>query len=235
MEPDNDNHPTPPESNLPAGNPFTVPEGYFDALSGKIMSRIAVGDFEEKSSPFTAPEGYFELLSEQVMAKKNRSSFDEHEDAFFLQQAETIQSEITIRERAGTLLPFETPEGYFEKLSAQIGSKTYAKSASGSVLYFRIRRWVPAAAAAVLVIMIQLFTTPGTPSVAASSTITGDSLTTEEIALHLEKADVDEDILVKSVDVSSLSVYRNEAAPANEAEEQKILDQIDASDISIDM
>lgn len=233
MEPNDDTTLNTSESNLPKGNPFSVPDGYFNSLPDSILSRIAVGDFEEKPNPFTTPESYFGLLTERVMAKKKEEEFNDANEAFFNRQSETVLAELQIRAMAGTEVPFTVPEGYFDTLTERIESK--ARSQSGTILYFRIRRWMPAAAAAVLVMMIQLFAHPGTTSVAASNTITSDSLTTEEIALHLQKVDVDEEVLMKSVDVTSLSVYRKEAVPENDAEEQKILDEIDVNDIPVDM
>ena len=58
-------------------NSFSIPEGYFENLPGKIMDQIiALPDFETPAviNPFHAPEGYFETLplsiSEKIIAKK---------------------------------------------------------------------------------------------------------------------------------------------------------------------
>ena len=50
-------------------HPFSVPEGYFEALQERVESRTSMLGSELKQNPFSVPEGYFESLQERTAEK----------------------------------------------------------------------------------------------------------------------------------------------------------------------
>ena len=55
-----------------AGNPFKVPEGYFDSLYASVMDQVSsLPDFEnvQEKNPFRVPEGYFESLPVEIQQR----------------------------------------------------------------------------------------------------------------------------------------------------------------------
>ena len=52
-------------------HPFSVPEGYFEALQERVEYRTRMLGSELKQNPFSVPEGYFETLQEQIVEKIN--------------------------------------------------------------------------------------------------------------------------------------------------------------------
>jgi len=87
---------------------FTVPDKYFEELTGNIQSRIAVESaLNSEEDGFAVPQGYFESLQQQ------------------------IQSRIFVEEALGEpTAHFAVPEGYFNKLSENILNKTVNEGAA---------------------------------------------------------------------------------------------------------
>src|SRR5690349_5509472 len=59
-------------SGLKKENPFKVPEGYFDSLSGEIVHRINyLPDLEKisKENSFSVPDGYFDTITPAVQER----------------------------------------------------------------------------------------------------------------------------------------------------------------------
>jgi len=81
---------------------FTVPDKYFEELTGNIQSRIAIKSaLNSDDDGFAVPEGYFENLQQQ------------------------IQGRIFVEEALGEPAEhFAVPEGYFDKLNESILNKT---------------------------------------------------------------------------------------------------------------
>ena len=87
-------------------NPFTVPDGYFNELSERIVGAIRLDDLKQNpQQEFTVPENYFNELGGHIMSR--------------------INIEETLNQPTG----FSTPEGYFEQLSAQIQSRIFVEEA----------------------------------------------------------------------------------------------------------
>jgi hypothetical protein len=86
---------------------FTVPDNYFEELTGNIQSRIAVESGLNTTDPgFTVPDGYFENLQQQ------------------------IQSRIFVEEALGEPAEhFSVPAGYFDKLNKDILDSTVNQGA----------------------------------------------------------------------------------------------------------
>ena len=86
---------------------FTVPDNYFEELTGNIQSRIVVESGLNNIDPgFTVPDGYFENLQQQ------------------------IQSRIFVEEALGEPAEhFSVPAGYFDKLNKDILDSTVNQGA----------------------------------------------------------------------------------------------------------
>jgi hypothetical protein len=86
-------------------NPFTVPDGYFDNLSERIISFKNLTELKDKGlgKGFTVPEGYFDEL------------------------ADNIQSRIAIDAALTAGAGFTVPEGYFDNLTSQIQSRIFVE------------------------------------------------------------------------------------------------------------
>lgn len=81
------------------GNPFVVPDGYFDELERHIKHRALANEAAEKS--FSVPESYFASLESTILSRI---------------------AESTLKEQVGSP-GYTVPETYFETLSSRIQSK----------------------------------------------------------------------------------------------------------------
>ena len=141
-------------SQLPSdqnGNPFSVPEGYFDGLADSIMAKIngvststATAEINELSPflaaisrdmPYQVPENYFsdslEILPVLIQ--------DDQEPA--------------VLSFIGKEMPFEVPSGYFETLPGELSGRL--KTRAKVVPLFK-RKWMHVAAAAIVTGIITL-------------------------------------------------------------------------------
>lgn len=146
-------------------NPFSVPEGYFENLAGKILARIETAreikalsptlSQIEKKNPFRVPENYFkgEEFSEENLSEKIRAKIYSGEglksstknpfkipERYFDELPEKIQREIEQKEGSPVLLPvrkkdFKIPQNYFENLPGHINQKIIGKEAK--IISFR--------------------------------------------------------------------------------------------------
>lgn len=118
------------------GNPFTVPDGYFDDLSERIISYKNLTELKENipAEGFTIPENYFEELTGNIQSRivvEGALNLDEGTNAFSVPEgyfdnlAGQIQSRIRVEEAlAGGGEHFTVPENYFEQLNKSILNKT---------------------------------------------------------------------------------------------------------------
>lgn len=98
------------------GNPFLVPDGYFEELPQSITDRIILDEAGvSKSSGLTVPEGYFEFLPEKIEAAV---------------AVEKLKEEVDTH-------GYSTPAGYFDSLSERIQQQTVRKET-------KVRRLIPA-------------------------------------------------------------------------------------------
>jgi hypothetical protein len=85
-------------SELKRENPFAVPDGYFDSLSGSIQQQIqSLPDFEKAAlkEQFKVPEGFFDSLPTIIQQriideKKKRISWGEVVDGIFFRPKFTL-------------------------------------------------------------------------------------------------------------------------------------------------
>ncbi len=133
---------------------YKVPEGYFENLPGRILSRIKAGEMngvsEElfsvsplihgipKNLPYSVPENYFEGLHDKIM-----TAIRNHPD--YQTAGEELDSLSPILAGLGKKTPYAVPDGYFDTLTREKKENRPAK-----VVSFR-KKWMRMAAAAVLI------------------------------------------------------------------------------------
>lgn len=108
-------------------NPFTVPDGYFDELYQRAMSR-AIIDGVSADKGFTVPEGYFDELQGSLQSRINIEAALNNStgnftvpDNYFEEMLGNLQSRINIETALNhTQENFIVPENYFENLQEQI-------------------------------------------------------------------------------------------------------------------
>jgi len=114
-------------------NPFTVPDGYFDDLSDRIMSLKNIRTYRENNpgDGFTVPANYFEDLTANMQSRKVIDDAAGKEgtgfivpDGYFEVLTSNIESRITIEEALNKEnTGFVVPEGYFEVLASNLQSR----------------------------------------------------------------------------------------------------------------
>ena len=116
-------------------NPFTVPEGYFDSLDERVLSKIKLEELKKSGDGFTVPESYFDGLTGNIQARiaieevadKETASFSVPE-GYFDELANNIQARIAVEEALNKeATGFAVPEGYFENLGQQIQSRIFVE------------------------------------------------------------------------------------------------------------
>ena len=151
-------------SNVPARNIYVVPQGYFEGLAGRVMSRIKALDStnpqEElnylspflnsisRELPFSVPQNYFRELPEAVM-----EVIRNHED--YQTAEEELSSLSPMLSNIGNKNPYAVPEGYFENFGKDINLKSDNKPAA-KVVSLVNRQWFRFAAAAVVIGFVAL-------------------------------------------------------------------------------
>lgn len=120
------------------GNPFAVPEGYFEELDERIMAAVKMDELKNNipDDGFTVPGGYFEELSGVIQARltveevinKDETGFTVP-SGYFENLNDNIQSRLTVEAAMEPGEGFEVPAGYFENLSSQIQSRVFVEEA----------------------------------------------------------------------------------------------------------
>ena len=121
-----------------ANNPFTVPDGYFNGLSERIVAGIKLDELKNKTplTGFTVPENYFEELSSNIQSRINIESVLKVENAgfavpenYFEELNTQITSRIFVEEAlAGSTETLAVPQDYFSQLNKKILNKTVAEA-----------------------------------------------------------------------------------------------------------
>lgn len=128
---------------------YPVPDGYFDTLSGKVMSRLsaetAVSEDESivanrTESDFSVPEGYFASLSSRVMQQ--------------VAGAKSAKEELSFSDAEKD---FPVPEGYFTALPDKVMQRIAAESSRRLVLRCRLVRIASAAASIILLFGVSAY------------------------------------------------------------------------------
>lgn len=121
-----------PLKNVNPNNPFTVPQNYFNELSGRIVSGIRLDDLKQTAQQeFSVPENYFDELSGNIMSRINIEHTLNQQtgftvpDNYFEQLNDQIQSRIVVDEAmANTSEALTVPTGYFDRLNKNILNQT---------------------------------------------------------------------------------------------------------------
>lgn len=112
-------------------NPFKVPVGYFDELSGRITSAIRLEELKNKmpQDGFIVPENYFNELQSNLMSRVaieaaagTHTGFTVPAD-YFAGLADNLQSRVAIDDALTAGTGFTVPEGYFDNLAGHIQSR----------------------------------------------------------------------------------------------------------------
>jgi hypothetical protein len=141
-------------ADLSAQNTYSVPEGYFDQLADRVLSRIrameAATAAEElghlspllsqlpKTMPYTVPAGYFESLESTLVSV---AMYGEQEAAEELENISPLLSGLKKE------MPYSVPAGYFDTISAPVAA---SQPAAKVVSMGSSRKWFRYAAAAVV-------------------------------------------------------------------------------------
>ena len=112
-------------------NPFTVPVGYFDELSGRITSAIRLEELKSKMplDGFTLPENYFNELQSDLMSRVTIEAVAGTDTGFtvpadyFAALTDNLQSRVAIDEALTAGTGFTVPDGYFDDLAGNIKSR----------------------------------------------------------------------------------------------------------------
>lgn len=231
-------------------NPFSLPEGYFNSFSKKMMLKIELAEelkeFKilssiDKTLPFTTPDNYFagsEVKAElsaypklSAVEKKNAYATPE---LYFETSAEAIKTKIEIAEELKsypTLYSltkenaFVAPQHYFEGLSHTIREKTIVTSTEengfGKIISLVFSKQTAYAIAATLVISLGLyFYNSGEETTGNCGTLA--CLDKSEIFKGNQLLNLDEDALMEMVNTEKLSknLKENLKATAKESNEQ---------------
>lgn len=118
------------------GNPFTVPQGYFDELQQRTMSSVFLGGLN-KDDGFAVPGNYFSELENNLQSRINieealdkaTGSFTVPENYFEGMEAQ-LSARIAIEEAMeGKSEGFTVPDEYFDNMQAQINARIAVEEA----------------------------------------------------------------------------------------------------------
>lgn len=224
------------ENNHPNNNknPFSMPEGYFDSFSQKMMRKIELADelkeFEllsaiEKKNPFSVPQNYFELKDENALypylyTLRDKQVFSVPQNYFVHSGADIINKTEALEELNGYSLlkdikkenSFVIPDLYFEKSSGNIYKKLSAvsnKQQPANVLQIVFSRKTVYAIAAMLVISLGLYFFNANTEAAMADCNTLACLSRNEIVNGAQINTMDEDALIEAVNTDKLSKNLN--------------------------
>lgn len=178
---------------------FDTPQGYFDDLPGKVMSKLSESDGSnweeeapllasiERESADEAPEGYFDDLPSTIMAKIAALSEEEEWEA----EAPTLAA-IDKTEKD------DVPEGYFDELPQKvldrIDQEKGKKTAPGRN---RMMIWFSAAAAIILLLTVGYFTLSTSTPQESEIFAEVEQLTEDEILNAIEMGEISDDEILE--------------------------------------
>ncbi len=243
------------------GNPFSMPDGYFDSFAKKMMHRIELADeikeFKilsslDKTVPFNTPVGYFDTKSElmqypTVFALRNKAVYSVPEN-YFEVSAKAIRNNIELAEEltAYPLLSgitkhysFVTPNGYFDDLSLRLRGNKDQDNTSGKIIRLIFSKKAAYALAAMLVISLGLYFYNSKTEAADTGCNTLACLDRREIVKENQLNSMDEDALLEMVNTEELSKNLHKkikeevnAGSGQQNAEEYILENTDVNDIT---
>lgn len=145
-------------ANYSPQNFYEVPDGYFEGLANRVLSRIKAleasntnAELEalspllnrvDKKTPYTIPAGYFDGLEEKIM-----QAIREHAD--YQTSEEELASLSPLLSGIDKKSPYALPAGYFENLTTEVIEKTGRKKSK--VVSITSHKWLRYASAAVVI------------------------------------------------------------------------------------
>ncbi len=103
---------------IPRINVFSVPDGYFDLLSTRLLIQARPGETGEVTAEMktSVPDGYFENLAGNIMARIKREALSE-----VVLETHGVSSLVA---EIGNQNMYKVPSGYFQNLSNSILAQT---------------------------------------------------------------------------------------------------------------
>lgn len=195
---------SPAVANLEKGNPYRLPDGYFDALPEEILAKAKMESLLNgaKSIVYTAPNGYFNHLAEDILKKAKSGNSSPNMAWLELENIAPLLNTIS-RENVYSL-----PTNYFEGLDIAVPVQQKAKI----IGFSKWRKLINYAAAAVFV---------GVLGVGGIKYMQSSSSSKSFNAL-LEKASDDE--LKQELDAHASATYSSIGTLADEQEEYSIFE-----------
>lgn len=231
-------------------NPFSLPDGYFNSFSKKMMLKIELAEelkeFKtlssiEKKLPFVTPENYFassEARTElsvypKLAAVKKQNAFSTPE-LYFENSAEAIKAKIEVAEELKTYPTlysiekenaFVVPQNYFEGLSHKLREEMFtAEEETGAVkiLHLIFNKKTAYALAAMLVISLGIYFYDSGEESVETNCGTLACLDKSEIFKGNQLLNLDEDALMEMVNTETLSknLKENLKGSAKETDKQ---------------
>lgn len=215
-------------------NPFSLPDGYFNSFSKKMMLKIELAEelkeFKvlssiDKTLPFTTPNNYFtssevkaELSAYPKLALVKKQNGFAIPELYFETSSEAIKSKIEIAEELKafpTLYSiakenaFVAPQNYFEGLSHTIREKTIVapveENGFGRILQLVFNKKTAYALAATIVLSLGLYFYNSGEETTTGNCGTLACLDKSEIFKGNQLLNLDEDALMEMVNTEKLS------------------------------
>ena len=203
---------TPILAGISRENPFSVPPNYFDELPEniQILVKNRPVDLPTMSTPFLVPDGYFENLSTRIMTQIENKELNE-----LPQQT-----------------PFSVPKGYFDELPSKINQRIYSKPTILQIglvqKIFRIQTLIPAIAACFALLVMIKFAKP-----IFSDDKIAMALTIEEITNSSYLHDIDETLLIQSLNTNKNFKKSFKNTSIKDIENYLLDNNIDDSELSL--
>lgn len=105
----------------PNTNVYTVPDGYFEAMTQDILHTIHQVPSIESTGSKDIPEGYFENLADSILNRIKNESALEAEVSSLLASMQSVE-------------PYSVPEGYFEGFATGVMKKINAGEEGSELL-----------------------------------------------------------------------------------------------------
>lgn len=110
--------------------PYGLPDGYFEALPGKVLARIRTGGvmLPERPAPlYSIPEGYFEGFAEKLMNRIKAGQTASSAPASVQTASEELHILSPLLSSIGKKMPFQIPDAYFDSFPAKMTSDLVEK------------------------------------------------------------------------------------------------------------
>lgn len=169
--------------NISREMPFSVPEGYFEMMPLKMLSKLAI-----PSKTPMVPEGYFESLADIMLSKVKN-----------LEVQEELDTVAPLLNNISKKMPFSIPEGYFEQLNPPIDQWAVPViNETPQVVPLRLKKrnpfaWAAAASVAALIGVFSwqtFWNSPvSPPGKEQAAGVTKDSTHLVDLALELKRVE----------------------------------------------